>query len=96
MLKLNGSATVGSVTVVTTQNTGLPVEHWAEQCLDKIVYIADNSDSLITQQARAFKDDIRKTIYYYMAQAIKSDRTTLYNLFVQQGHGDIAEILRRI
>ena len=28
--------------------------------------------------------------------AVKSDRTTLYNEFKKQGHGDVAEILRKL
>jgi hypothetical protein len=82
--------------VVTTQNTGLSIEHWADRCLSKIIQVSDNSDSLIKDQAIAFKADIRHVLIHYMSNAIKSDRTTLYNLFVNQGHKDMAEILRRL
>ena len=81
---------------VTTNNKGLSVDYWADRLLVKIVHVADNSDSLIHQQAIEFKDAIRQIIAVYMGLAIKSDRTTLYNLFIQQGHSDMAEILRRL
>ena len=29
-------------------------------------------------------------------QAVRSDRTTLVNEFIQQGHSDVADILRRL
>ena len=82
--------------IVTTTNTGLSVEHWADRCLGRIIYVADDSDSVITDQARAFKENIRSVLIKYMQNAVKSDRTTLYNLFVQQGHQDMAEILRKL
>ena len=91
----SGIIQVGSVTVKTTQNRGLSIEHWADRCLSKIVYVAD-VDSIIKDQAEAFKENIRQVLIYYMTQAIKSDRTTLYNLFLKQGHRDMAEILRKL
>ena len=81
---------------VTTNNKGLSVDYWADRLLVKIVHVAEDSDSLIHQQAIEFKDSIRHIIAVYMGLAIKSDRTTLYNLFIQQGHKDMAEILRRL
>ena len=89
-------AGVGKVTVKTTSNTGLSIEYWADRALEKIVYVADDSDSIIKEQARAFKREIRAILISYIRNAIKSDRTTLYNLFIQQGHTDMAEILRRL
>jgi len=60
------------------------------------MYVADDSDSIIKDQAIAFRENIRLVIAHYMTKAIKSDRTTLYNLFTQQGHRDMAEILRKL
>ncbi len=82
--------------VVTTNNTGLTVDFWAGRCAEKIVTVADESDAIIAQQARAYREDIKHVVRAYMENAIKSNRTTLYNLFLQQGHRDMAEILRRL
>ena len=82
--------------VVTTQNTGLPIEHWANRCVEKIILVSEDSDSIIKQQAIEFREKIRGVLIHYMTNAIKSDRTTLYNLFIKQGHKDMAEILRRL
>jgi adenylate kinase family enzyme len=87
---------VGSVTVATTTHTGFDPEYWAERCLKRIIHVADDSDSIIKQQAMEFRDEIRGVLVYYMKQAIKSDRTTLYNLYVKQGEKEMAEILRRL
>ena len=87
---------VGQVTVVTTSHTGLSVEHWRERALDKIVFIAKQSNSITHQQAVEFRGNIGQIIDIYYKLAIKSDRTTLYNLFLRQGHQDMAEILRKL
>jgi len=92
----SGAMRVGSVTVATTQNTGLSIEHWAERLLDRILFVGNEANPLIKEQALAYKDAIRAAIVLHMRQAIKSDRTTLYNLFIKQGHNDMAEILRRL
>lgn len=86
----------GTVKVTTTSNTGLSLEHWAERLLEKIIFVADDSDSVIKDQAMAFKEEIRQVIKYYMGNAIKSDRTTLYNLLLKQGETEMAEIIRRL
>lgn len=91
-----GFMQVGNVNVVTTSNTGLPVEHWADRCVEKIVYVADDKDSVIKEQAIAFREDVRQVVLIYMKNAIKSDRTTLYNMLLKQGEPKMAEILRRL
>lgn len=96
MLGQNGSTTVGSVDVVTTSNTGLSAEHWADRCVEKIVHVAGDNDSIIKQQALAFKEAVRATVLLHIKHAIASDRTTLYNLFLKQGETNMAEILRRL
>lgn len=87
---------VGQAKVVTIDNQGFSVDHWVERCLDTIIHIGKNSHPAIIAQAEAFKDDIRKALAYYMTQAIRSDRTTLYNEFSKQGSPEMAEILRRL
>ena len=89
-------AVPGTVTVTTSSHGGLPVEHWVERALERIVYVGDQSIPAIRDQAEAFKGQIRAALDYYMRQAIKSDRTTVYNLLLQQGETQMAEIFRRL
>ena len=85
-----------SVTVETTNNRGFTPEETAKRCVDKIIGISDNSHPAIRDQARAYRKEMETVIALYMKQAIKSDRTTLYNEFKKQGHDDMAEILRKL
>jgi hypothetical protein len=93
---VGGKVQPGIVTATTTSHTGLTPEYWADRCLARIVHVSDSSESVIADQARAYRERIRATLTHYIRNAIKSDRTTLYNLFIQQGHQDMAEILRKL
>ena len=84
------------VNVITTDNRGLTVEEVAELCLEKIVSVADTAPPAIKDQAHAFKDQIRPILVFYMRQAVKSDRTTVYNIIRDAGHPDVAEFVRRL
>jgi hypothetical protein len=74
----------------------LSPEELAERAVEQIVGISSSVDPIVRQQAEAFKSRIYHVVLGIIKQAIKSDRTTLMNEFIQQGHSDIADILRRL
>jgi len=51
---------------------------------------------VVTEQAEAFKGRVYHVIVKACKDAIQSDRTSLYNLLTQQGHEDMADILRKL
>ena len=87
---------VGNVFVQTTSNRGFTPEEVAERCLERIVSVAEDATPEVRAQAQAFKDNIRKLLVYYMKEAIKSDRTTVYNALCDAGQKDLAELIRRL
>ena len=91
-----GDFVVGKVDVHATEGKGHDPEFWAERATKKICDISENAPDHVRQQALAFQDYIYKVILESMKNAIISDRTTLINLFVKQGHQDIADILRKM
>lgn len=91
-----GVVQMGTVKVSTTSGRGLTAEEWAERCLEQIIHVGDQSIPAIRDQAIAYRDQLRKVLIHYFKRAIQSDRTTLYNLFINQGHKDMAEILRKL
>jgi len=91
-----GFIQLGKVMVSTTENKGHDPEFWAERATKKICDISENAPDHVRQQALAFQDYIYKVILESMKNAIISDRTTLINLFVKQGHQDMADILRKM
>ena len=84
------------VDVKTTNNRGQTPEEVAERCVNKIIGISDNAHPAIQQQAREYNKNLQKIIEIYMLQAIKSDRTTVYNAIKDAGHPKLAEYIRRM
>ena len=85
-----------SVTVETTNNRGFTPEETAKRCVDKIIGVSDNSHPAIRDQAHAYRKEIETIIALYMKQAIKSDRTTVYNAIKDSGNPKLAEYIRRM
>jgi|TARA_R100001129_G_scaffold35018_1_gene23856 hypothetical protein len=84
------------VEVHTTKNRGFTPEEVAERCVDKIISISDSANPEIQAQAHAFRKHIVKVLEFYMREAIKSDRTTVYNAVKDSGHPELAELIRRL
>ena len=81
MFKLAVNSSIGDVVVKTTQNRGLSPEELAERAVDQIVSVSDSVDPIVRQQAEAFKSRIYQVVLGIINQAIKSDRTTLVNVY---------------
>jgi len=84
------------VMVSTTENRGHTAEEVATRCLNRIVNIASTTDPIIRQQAEAFKKEIEQVVIFYMKEAIKSDRTTVYNVLLDAGEPKLADLIRRL
>lgn len=95
-LEVNVPRDVPLVGVRTTENRGFTPEELAEQCVKRIVSVSDSAHPGIRDQARAFEKHIEKLVAYYMRQAIRSDRTTVYNALKDAGHPELAELIRRL
>ena len=85
-----------SVTVETTNNRGFTPEETAERCVNKLIGISNNAHPSIRDQAHAYRKEMEKIIAIYMRQAIKSDRTTVYNAIKDSGNPKLAEYIRRM
>ena len=84
------------VTVHTTEGRGFTPEEVAARCADKIVAVAETAPPAIRDQARAYKKNVELVIAHYMQEAIRSDRTTVYNALVEAGHPELAAAIRRL
>ena len=96
MLSVEAGSQVGDVKAYTTSGRGLNVEELADMAMRKLIHVADTAAPALQDQARMFKENVRALMIAYMHQAIKSDRTTLYNKLRDAGNVEIAEIILRI
>jgi len=87
---------LGPVQVHTTHNRGHTPEELARICLEKLIYISHDAPEVIRQQAEAYRAHMYHVIVEYMHQAVNSSRTTLCAELAKQGHGDVAELIRRL
>ena len=85
-----------SVEIQTTDNRGQTPEEVAERCVNKIIGVSNNAHPAIREQALAFRKEMEKIVAIYMRQAIKSDRTTVYNAIKDSGNPKLAEYIRRM
>ena len=85
-----------AVTVETTNNRGFTPEEVAVRCVNRIIGVSDKADPAIRDQAHAYRKQIESIVANYMHQAIKSDRTTVYNAIKDSGNPKLAECIRRM
>jgi hypothetical protein len=95
-ITVNSEMSLGNVIVDTTENSGHPVEYWAEQATHRIIQYSNNVDPVLQQQAKEFKNIIYNVILDNMKKAIQSDRTTLIYTLEKEGHKCGSDIIRRL
>jgi len=84
------------VDIMSTENRGLTPEEISKMCMRKIMSVSDSAPPEIREQADAFRQQVEAVVLHYLKQAVSSDRTTVYNALTKAGHGDVAEIIRRL
>ena len=84
------------VNVQTTQNRGFSPDEVAERCVEKLISVSDDTHPAIRDQAKAFQKHMEKVVAFYMREAIRSDRTTVYNALIDAGHPKLADAIRRL
>jgi len=85
-----------NVTVLTTERRGFTPEEIALRCADRIVSVSNTAHPAIRDQAVAFKAQVAKVVETYLKEAVKSDRTTVYNAIMDAGHPELADLIRRL
>lgn len=95
-IDVSSAASVGDLKAYTTSGRGLNVEELADMAVNKIIHVADTAAPALQEQARMFREQIKTLLMGYMHQAIKSDRTTLYNNLRGAGYPEVADIILKI
>lgn len=96
MFDSNSTTEIASPFVFTSTNRGHSPEEMAEMAMNKIMTVSDDAPPVIREQALAYKAKLKEILIFYMNRMAQSERTTIWALMRQQGHEDIAEIIRRL
>jgi len=96
MSSLTSASEMGKAVVFTSSNGGHSPEQVAEMALNKIMQVSDTAPPVIRDQAFAHRGRLKEVLVYYMNKMAQSERTTIWALLNQQGHDDMAEIIRRL
>ncbi len=84
---------VSGVEVRTTDNRGFTPDEVAQRCVDKIIFVGDQTHPAIRDQAHAFKEHIRAVVSFYIKDAIRNDRHTIATRLRDAGHPELTTIL---
>ena len=93
MFAATSSGDIGNVLVHSVSHRGFSPEELAEQALNKIIYVGDQSHPAIRDQAQAFREHIRGVLVFYMKREIESNNTTLANRLREAGHPELVTLL---
>lgn len=86
----------GTALVVTTDNRGFTPEEYASMAVKKIIAVGPEAHPAIRAQAEAYAGHIEKVIAQHIRNAVRSDRTTIYNAIMDAGHPDLAKAIMEI
>ena len=89
-------SSLGNAVVFTSDNGGHSPEQIAEMALNKIMSVSETATPVIRDQAFAHRERLKQVLVFYMNKMAQSERATIWYLLKQQGHEDVAEVLRRL
>lgn len=87
------SSAIGTVQVMTTSGRGFSAEELAERALDQIINVGDNAPPVIADQARAFQENLREVLIYFMNEAMRSRNVTLAAKFTKAGFPELVKLM---
>jgi hypothetical protein len=96
MLGVQFEGQVGNAEVMITNGRGLNVDELTRLALNKIVYVGPGVPPAIRDQAEAYKAQVEIVLRHYLAQAQKSQNTTIFNVLEQAGETRAAQLVRSL
>lgn len=82
------------ITSVTAPHTGLTSDALAEMLVNKVIFVGPGVPAPIRLQALAYRERLIVAAQYYLAQAQRSERTTMIGILEQAGEFEAAKLLR--
>jgi Holliday junction resolvasome RuvABC endonuclease subunit len=93
MITVDMPVLVSGVSVATTQNRGWDAAELAQRAADKIIFVGDQSHPAVQAQARAFKEQVKHVVAFYLREAVEQDRATIAHRLREAGHPELVHLL---
>lgn len=90
------NGTVGTPTIITTNNRGLTPDELIDMTMDKILSVSVTAPAAIREQALTYRNLIRAVILNALKEAVMHDRVTVANALTNAGAPELAAILKEI
>jgi hypothetical protein len=87
------TSALGTVQIMTTNSRGFSAEELADRALNQIISVGDNAPPVIAEQARAFRENLREVLVYYMNEAMRSRNVTLAAKLTEAGYPEFAKLI---
>ena len=86
------SSALGTVQVMTTNNRGFSAEELADRALDQIINVGDNAPPVSADQARAFQENLREVLIYFVREAMRSRNVTPAAQFTEAAFPELVKL----
>ena len=96
MFNVSVESSIGTPTVVTTDNRGMNAEEWAELAVNRIVAVSANAPPQVREQAFAYKAMIKALLIDYFKKVAKSEKSTAKTIWNEQGLEGLMEYFEDI
>jgi len=84
---------IGTVHIMTSNGRGFSAEELTERALNQIINVGENAPPVIAEQARAYRENLREVLLYFMREAMRSRNVTLANKFVEAGFPELVKLI---
>ena len=96
MFSVESGPKLGEVETIVTSGRGLNPDELTRMVLPKILYIGPDVPPDVRAAGEAQMARLEVLLKHYFAQAQRSQNTSIYNVLMQAGHPDAAELVRNL
>jgi len=86
-------SSVGGVTVFTTSGRGHTPEELADMAMERIMFVGNSAPSVVAEQARAYREDVREVVLQYLRAMVIEQNKTIAARLAQAGHAGLSALL---
>lgn len=91
---VGGTLEGGQVETIVTSGRGLNPDELTRMLLPKLIYIGPDVPADIRAAGEAQMARMETLLKHYFAQAQKSQNTSIYNVLINAGHPEAAQIVK--